>query len=214
MDSIDIQNIEIIIPMTENQENIIDCTPIPNDKYEAEYYSYVYSRPKKAVLNCFNNVLKCFAEDEKSISFKYYTNQAWDTFDRKLRGFEFDIPYAYDDDIVRYENLESTYINFTIKKDERTVIIHSYYMKCDLYNESVNSTYGLFKNWKSKFIVENDESYKDSIKFSLNYLFLKMQEDERVSSYVNSILDVLEEVNIVLKLDEEISVEDQSKLYI
>jgi hypothetical protein len=221
MDNIYEQNIkEIMIPMTLNQEINIDCVPNPNDNFEAEYYSYVYSRPKKVVANCYRNILECYDESVTDISFRYYSSQAWDTFDRKLRGFEFDIPYGYDDDVINYENRDSLYINFSVVKEEKTIVINSYYRNSDMYKESVNSTYGNFSNWRSKFIVDNEgvknNDYSDEyIKHSLCYLFEKMKEDRtEFFEYMYAVSNIFDEdINMVLKLDVEISAEDKSKLY-
>ena len=216
MEDICSQNIkEIMIPMTMNQEFNIDCTPNSNDKFEAEYYSYVYSRPKKSVSNIFQNILECYGESDTDVSFRYYSSQAWDTFDRKLRGFEYEVPCAYDDNVLKFENRDSLYIDFTIKKDEMTVIIHAYYRNVDLYRESVNSTYGLFSNWRNKYVIDNGDIEGDYIRYSLYYLFLKVQKIETIySKYFDIFSNILgEEFMVVLEFNKEIKSENKSKLY-
>jgi hypothetical protein len=228
MDNINVQNMKktmismtSMISMTVNQEINIDCTPNANDKFEAEYYSHIYSRPKTVVANCFKNILEFYDENDTSISFRYYSSQAWDTFDRKLRGFEFNIPYAYDDDVIQYENRDSLYINFSVRKEEKTLVIHTYYRNRDVYRESVNSTYGSFSNWKSKVVIDNESftnnDYSDEyIRHSLFYLFKKMEEDKNeFFGCIYSVSNIFDEnVNIELKLDEEMSAENKSNLYI
>jgi hypothetical protein len=127
----------------------LDCTA-KEQNLEAYYYSYIYPRPKSA--SQINNLFKNSITRNGDL-FEIILCQAWDTFDRKLVGFEYDIPNAF----KNRENASSIHLQFSISKSG-FFVVHSLVEYGDLYYESLNQMSCSFFNRKSKILRINQES--------------------------------------------------------
>jgi hypothetical protein len=194
MSSIKTQN----IPLLPEQQARLEC-PYVEDLYGAEYYSGIYSRPLSSVPNCFSNSLECYEQSPSKSSFKLKLNQAWDTYDRKLRGFEFETNPAYTKNNVEYDNAESAFIDFTV--EEKVITINSYLHITEIYRENINSYIGLFRNYKDRNTVHN----KNDVYISFWYI-------DMVFEYLNCKYNI-DEYKFVLK-DKEIANDDLEYQYL
>ncbi len=138
------------------QEENISYEIFP-DIYGTEYHSYIYERPKYVIKKCFDNkFIKKDTEDPSDIlSGILVLNQAWEQFDRKLRGFEFDTRSPYKD----YDNMDCQLIDFTVKKcgSLTTVMIHTYHRVRNIYHETINSQYGQFYNRQQQTVIDDND---------------------------------------------------------
>ena len=128
------------------------------DKYGAEYWSNIYEKPKTCIKKCFDNKFIQMDSDSNKISGFLVLNQAWEQFDRKLRGFEFNPKSPYRD----YDNMECHFIDFTVSPPNNeesisTVVIHTYHRLKNKYIESINSKYGLFFNRQNELNLRNED---------------------------------------------------------
>jgi hypothetical protein len=152
------------------QENI--TYEIVPDMYDAQYYSGVYQRPKTTIKHCFSNrFIRCSSADtateaEVLMSGMLVLNQAWEQFDRKLYGFEFNTKSPYEN----YDNMECRFFDFSVKKQTTGLVveIHTYHSITNTYNESIDSRYGLFSNRQYHNITANEDMKDDSYHKELN----------------------------------------------
>lgn len=90
--------------------------------------------------NMFSNKLNKIKEENR---FQISLCHAWNTIDRKLRGFEYNIKSAFED----RENCHSILLDFTIEFPN-TIIVNRYIEFYDIYKEIVDPTHGMFLNFK------------------------------------------------------------------
>ena len=150
------------------QEDNIWYEIVP-DKYEAEYSSNIYPRPKSVIQQCFDN--KFIKRDTQQLSGCLVLNQAWQQFDRKLDGYNYNtkLPHKH------YDNMECQFIDFSLKTEPDgriVVVVHTYYTIRNTYSETINCQYGLFKNSQNEYIINNEYMEELGIETLLQH-FLK-----------------------------------------